>query len=204
MALAHLGIEAASEPVGFLGIRRIGDGKFRRVPVLENAGEFIEDSWRIAQYLEPRAADRSLFPDPSSRVYGRFTEHWVTGLFSQIGRIVVPDIFDLVADEDHPYFEESRERWLGRPIETLRINREQELPDFRGRLEPIRRLLLEQPFLNGTDPGYPDYQMFGALQWARVTCAIPLVASDDPVYDWFQRCLDLYDGLGRREPGYEW
>jgi hypothetical protein len=43
-----------------------------------------------------------------------------------------------------------------------------------------------------------------AFQWARVTSPVPLVTNEDPLYAWFQRCLDLYDGLGRREPGYDW
>jgi len=203
MSLAQLGIDAASERVGFMAIRRIGDGGFRRVPVLENEGEFVADSWQIAEHLD-RLTDQALFPDSASRAFARFTEYWVTSLFTCIGRIVVPDIATIVCAEDHPYFEESRERWLGEPIDLLRLRQEDELAALRERLDPARRVLAEQPFLGGAEPTYSDFQLFGAFQWARVTSPAPLVTSEDPIRDWFQRCLDLYDGLGRSEPGYDW
>lgn len=60
------------------------------------------------------------------------------------------------------------------------------------------------PYLCVDQPGYPDFQLFGAFQWARVSSPVPLVDAQDPLYAWFGRCLDLYDGLGRREPGYDW
>jgi len=40
---------------------------------------------------------------------------------------------------------------------------------------------------------------FGAFQWARVTSPLQLLAPDDVVSTWLNRCLDLYDGMGRRE-----
>ena len=30
------------------------------------------------------------------------------------------------------------------------------------------------------------------------------VEAGDPVHAWFHRVLDLYDGLARRNPGYDW
>jgi hypothetical protein len=33
---------------------------------------------------------------------------------------------------------------------------------------------------------------------------LALVEPGDPVHAWFQRILDLYDGLARRNPGYDW
>lgn len=203
MALASLGIEASSERVGFTAIRRIGDGHFRRVPVLENEGEFIDDSWAIAEHLD-RLSGRGLFPSDESRAFARFTEYWVASLSSSIGRIAVPYIAEIVCAEDHPYFEESRERWLGVPVDRLRLQCDEALAALRDRLEPARRRLAEDHFLSGDEPAYPDFQLFGAFQWARVSCPVPLVAEDDPLHAWFHRCLDLYDGLGRREPGHDW
>jgi len=36
--------------------------------------------------------------------------------------------------------------------------------------------------------------------WPRVTSTLPLLADDDPVKDWFERCLTLHGGLGAAEP----
>jgi hypothetical protein len=35
------------------------------------------------------------------------------------------------------------------------------------------------------------------LQWARIVSPKTIVQAGDPVADWFERCLDLYDGVGR-------
>lgn len=50
----------------------------------------------------------------------------------------------------------------------------------------------------GEGPLYADYLVFGPLQWARLTSDIPLLTPGDPVAAWFERCLDLYDGMGRK------
>jgi hypothetical protein len=40
--------------------------------------------------------------------------------------------------------------------------------------------------------------------WARTVSSFALVEPGDPVHAWFQRILDLYDGLARSNPGYDW
>ena len=47
-------------------------------------------------------------------------------------------------------------------------------------------------------PAFADYIPFGTLQWTRCVTTTDLLAHDDPVSLWFERMLDLYDGLGRR------
>jgi glutathione S-transferase len=61
-------------------------------------------------------------------------------------------------------------------------------------------MLKRQPFLGGEGPLFADYILFGALQWARVASPFPVLSADDPVADWFGRCLDLHEGLARRMP----
>lgn len=58
-------------------------------------------------------------------------------------------------------------------------------------------MLKFQPFLGGDRPLFADYIVFGALQWARIVSPHRLLAAGDVVTDWFERCLDLHDGLGR-------
>ncbi|TIP61822.1 MAG: glutathione S-transferase family protein, partial [Mesorhizobium sp.] len=43
-----------------------------------------------------------------------------------------------------------------------------------------------------------DYIVFGALQWARVASPYRLLDGSDVVAQWFERCLDLHGGLGRK------
>jgi glutathione S-transferase len=66
-----------------------------------------------------------------------------------------------------------------------------------GKLEPVRQTLSYQDYLGGDGPLFADYILFGALQWMRITTGVSALAQDDPVSLWFDRCLDLYDGVGR-------
>ncbi len=204
MALAHKGLEHVTVGVGFRGIRRIGDGRFRRVPVLELNGTWIDDSTRIAEELEARFPRPALFPTPAVRTLSRFIDDWAAPLFEPIGRIVVPDINGRVLDEDHPYFEDSRRRWLGMSFEAMIERRDDDLDEVRRALQPVRETVRGQPFLCGEEPGYPDYQVFGLFQWARTVCPVPLVTPDDPLRAWLERCLDLHGGVGRSSPACAW
>jgi glutathione S-transferase len=59
-------------------------------------------------------------------------------------------------------------------------------------------MLTYQPFIGGAAPLFADYIVFGAFQFARVVSSFQPLTEDDPVRAWFQRCLDLHDGLGAR------
>ncbi len=58
-------------------------------------------------------------------------------------------------------------------------------------------MLKGQDFIGGTSPLFADYVVFGALQWLRMTCSIPVLPPQGEVVDWFNRLLDMYDGMGR-------
>jgi hypothetical protein len=59
-------------------------------------------------------------------------------------------------------------------------------------------MLSYQPWIGGASPLFADYIVFGAFQWVRVTSPFQALAADDPVAEWFGRCLDLHGGVGRK------
>jgi glutathione S-transferase len=65
-------------------------------------------------------------------------------------------------------------------------------------LSPNSHLLGRQPFLGGVKPLFADYILFGAFQWARVISPLRLLDPDDPVAQWFERCLDVHGGEMRK------
>jgi glutathione S-transferase len=203
MALAHKGLAWESRATLFTGIADIGGGN-RTVPVIDDDGELIGDSWAIAEHLEARYPDRpSLFGGETGKSLARFVQNWtIAQMHAQIFRMIAADVHDALDPTDQGYFRESREKRLGRRLEEVQAARDDELPAFRAGLAPLRFTLQAQSFLGGKHPTYADYLPFGALQWARTTSAFRLLADDDPVLAWFDRCLDLYDGLGRRTPGH--
>lgn len=202
MALKHKSIEFETRPVPFTGIPGILDGSHKTVPVLDDAGTVVPDSFAIALYLEEAYPDRpSLFGGPGGAAAARFIERW-TNLTVNLGAMpfLVADIHARVKPEDDAYFRESREGRIGKRLEDVQAGREEKVAAFRKTLDPVRKTFDFQPFLGGDAPLFHDYILFGTLQWARVGSPFPLLEADDPISRWFETCLDLFEGYGREMP----
>jgi glutathione S-transferase len=203
MALAHKGLAVETRSTPFTGIARIAGGGQKTVPVIEDNGRAVADSWDIAVYLEESYTDRSsLFGGPGGMALAKFVESWAfTALHSQLSPLIAKDIHDRLLPEDQAYFRETREKRFGDRLENLQAGREQRLERLHAVLAPLSATLAKQPFLGGAAPLYADYIVFGSLQWARVISPFQVIpAPGVPVSGWFERCLDLFDGLGRCMP----
>jgi glutathione S-transferase len=200
LALAHKGLAFETQAVPFTGIPALLGGRFKTVPILDDGGTLVADSLAIADYLEDTYHGRpSLYGGPGGRAATRFVDRWaVTQLHVNVLKIVIRDIHDRLEPADQGYFRRSREARFSMPLEQLEDKSAARVEAVRSALEPLRATLALQPFLGGKAPLMPDYCVFGTLQWARVTSSVALLAGDDTVHAWFERCLDLYDGLGRR------
>ncbi len=199
LSLAHKGLAFDIAPVGFTEIPRLEQGATKIVPLLRDGEKLVSDSFDIALYLEEAYPDRPpLFSGEGGKAMARFVEGWSqTVLHPAIGRIAIMDIHDSLDPIDRAYFRASREERFGRPLEAVAEAGRGDLETFSAKLEPIRHMLKFQPFLGGDRPLFADYIVFGALQWARIVSPHRLLAAGDVVTDWFERCLDLHDGLGR-------
>ena len=201
MALAHKGLAYETRPTPFTGIKEIGGGFSHTVPVIDDGSKLVRDSFDIALYLEDAYPDRpSLFGGEGGRATARFVESWaLAAVHPPLLALIVKDIHDRLAAPDQAYFRASREKRLGLRLEEIQAG-EGRLDAFRATLAPLRLMLGKQPFVGGEAPLFADYVAFGPLQWARVISPFAVLADDDPVAEWFGRCLDLYDGLGRGMP----
>jgi len=205
MALAHKGLEVETIPWRFSEKDRLAFSGQGLVPVLVEDGEAVADSWAIAQWLEARYPKApSLFGGPAGLALTRFVNSWTdSALHPWIARMVVRDILDVIPPEDREYFRTSREQRFGCTLEEFVAGREALLPEFRKSLQPVRLTLRGQPFLAGETPGYADYIVFGAFQWARCTSPFRLLEAEDPVHAWRGRMLGLFNGLAGKALGYE-
>lgn len=192
MSLAHKGLTWKSVPTRFIEVPQVEGGASKTVPVIRDGDKVIADSFAIALYLEEAYPDRpSLFRGKGGEAMARFIERWSqTQLHPFLGSAAL----------NKPYFRESREKRYGKSLEAVIADRDAHLDAFRKRLDPLRDMLNYQPFIGGQTPLYPDYVVFGAFQWMRVTSSYPFLAEGDPVADWFGRCLDLHDSIGRKVP----
>ena len=206
MALAHKGLDYETVPMRFTEIAKIGDGSFKTIPVIEDGGTWVSDSWTIAEYLDDTYPDRPpVLGGSDGRQHARFVQDWSRSRISSlVMTMVVEDIYAQLAPEDKEYFLASRSERLGRDIAGIQEGREDRVLELRARLEPMRLVVTEAPFLGGELPTYADYVAFSPFIWARTVSPFALVEAGDPVHTWFQRILDLYDGLARKNPGYDW
>ena len=202
MALAHKGLPFERKNVCFTKVPEVEGGVSKTVPVIRDGSQVIADSFLIADYLEETYPDRpSLFGGEGGQAMARFVESWTNTVLHGVMRdIAMKGIHDALDPVDQAYFRSSREARVGKTLEQMAEGREAALKALPGTLMPLRVTLKSQPWLGGAAPLFADYIVFGAFQWVRMTSNAKLLEADDPVQDWFERCLDLYDGLGRSAP----
>lgn len=200
MALAHKGLGFETVPTAFTAIPRIEGGATAILPLIRDGETLVADSFQIAEYLEATYPDRpTLFGGEGGRATARFVE-----AFSQktlhpfLGFCAMKEIHDMLDAPDRAYFRQSREERFGRTLESFAADRVEGLAAFRARLDVLRVVLGRQPFIGGEGPLFADHILFSAFQWARVTTPYEVLEPADPVAAWFERCLDLYGGEGRK------
>ncbi|MXN64487.1 glutathione S-transferase family protein [Stappia sp. GBMRC 2046] len=198
-ALAHKGIEVEVRPTPFTKIKDIAPEAGKTVPILVDGDKTICDSTAIAAYLEDAYPDRpSLFGGEGGRAASHFFESYVISMMPIFASLVVKDVHDVLAPDDQAYFRTTREQRFGKSLEEVQAGRENRLGDLAKALKPLELMLASQPFVGGESPLYGDYVIFAALQWGRVVSDIDLLEAGTPVHAWFERLLDMYDGLGRK------
>ena len=199
MALAHKGLEVETVATLFTEIGSIEGGGQKTVPVIEDAGAVVRNSFSIALYLEEKYPDSpSLFGGDGGQKMAHFIDRWADAFIDkQLVRFCLLDIYHKLDEQDQPYFRASREKRFGCALEEVGGRSPERLEAFRESLLPMRLALRDRKFLGGETPLYADYSIFGSFQWARMVSDFSLLEEDDPVATWFDRCLDLYDGLGR-------
>ncbi|PSJ61211.1 glutathione S-transferase family protein [Pseudaminobacter soli (ex Li et al. 2025)] len=200
MSLAHKGLDFHSVPTTFIEVPNVEGGVSKTIPVIRDGETVVADSFQIALYLDEAYPDRpTLFGGEGGKAMARFIERWSQlTIHPYLGAAALMDIFAYQDNDNLAYFRESREARFGKKLEDVSAIRDAGLAAFRASLEPLRSMLGYQPFIGGKGPLFADYIVFGAFQWVRVTSPYPYLASDDPVAEWFERCLDLHGGLARK------
>jgi len=205
MALAHKGLAVKTIAWRFTERDAIAFSGSGTVPVIVDQGRAVADSWAIAQYLDEAYPDRPrLIEGEEARALMYFFKHWCErSLHGPVLRAVIMDLFNHLHEKDKPYFRASREKRFGKTLEEHGADRAGAIAALRSALDPLRPVLAEQPFVSGRRaPGFADYILFGSFQWPRAVSPVKLLESEDPVYAWRERMLDLYGGMARNAKGY--
>lgn len=197
MALAHKGVEPRFIPWHY-GEKKLPKGN-DKVPVLVDDGKVIADSGAIARHLEnSRANCPSLFGCDTGEAHTSFIAAWTDAVLQPaLFPIIVMDVYAQIKPEARDHYRSTREARLGSTLEKAAERREDRLPALRTTLEPLRVAVKQAEFVGGSEPTYADYCVFGAFMWVRCASGFEVLEEDDPVYDWRERMLDLFDGMAR-------
>jgi glutathione S-transferase len=203
-ALKHKGLDFGRVPMKFTDRACIAASGQDRVPVLDDGGTIVSDSWNIAVFLESEYPDRpSLFGGPIGQGTALVFNKWVDmSVQAALRPIAVPGAFKHVDPDDRDWFRVSREAIFGTTLEALAEGQTDALAQLRAVLEPVRAALASQPYLCGEAPAYVDYILMGSFMWPRGCSDVVLLETDDPVYAWRARMLGLFDGFAAGAAGY--
>ena len=201
LALHHKGLAFVLHPVAVSDKAAIAFSGQGKVPILKHDDHVVTDSWAIACYLERAFPDApSLFGGPVGESLTHFFNLWADGeLVPAIVPYLMRDVLDCVEEADARHLRSQIEAFFKKSLEQLAGERGKALEQVRRRLQPVRKALEQRRFLGGDAPAYADHILFGVLQWARVVSTATVLEADDAVAAWFERVLDLYDGVGRKE-----
>lgn len=202
LALKHKGLEDIERvTVSFRDRSPIAFSNQDRIPVLVDGDTWVNDSWDIACYLEDTYPDHpTLFGSDMGRAEALFINAWTQQIQNPgLINIVLWDAFQAVDPEDRDWWREDREKRFG-SIDSYKAGQSEKLAAWRQSLEPLRVTLGQQPYLSGETPAYPDYIVFASFQFARAIGRYDVIEADDPIREWCERILDLFDGYMRAAP----
>jgi glutathione S-transferase len=206
MALAHKGLEAEFIPCTFTQKDKIAFSGHDLYPVLTDGDVTVTDSWTIACYLEDRyGAGKPLFGGDMARSTTYFINSWAEAqLHPAIARTIIYDVFKHIDPADIEYFRKNREARFNRTLEEMGAEQAQHGRTLQQVLAPVRNVLAGQRWICGEASAYGDYIIFGALQWARCISPFPIVRAGDPVHEWRNRMIALYDNYADSVPHYDY
>ena len=191
-SLAHKNLAFKTIPVGFTEKYKLKFSGQNLVPVLDDGGTVIHDSWEIVDYLEdtyPNAP--KLFPGAEGRLLAKLTAEWINDKHKELLSFFVLDILNKLDLKDQKYFRKSREERYGIRLEDLQEGRENRIREFREvKLAPLRAHLTDRQFISGREPAYGDFAIFGTFQWARLVSNFDLLEQGDPIHDWRERMIN--------------
>jgi glutathione S-transferase len=202
MALRHKGLDFETLPVLLSDKTAIEFSGGKTVPVIKDKDTVVRDSWKIAEYLENRYQDSPpLFGGEIGRGVTQAFNTWADrALVPAMLRVIAADIHERVDALDEGYFRQTMEKALRMTLEESRAKRDAALLQLGKVLEPLQATFKRQAFLAGVAAAYADYILLSVFQWARVMSPQELLAPEDPLCQWRERMLDLYDGFARNVP----
>jgi glutathione S-transferase len=136
---------------------------------------------------------------PAGIAMTNFVQAWSNSqIHPAVAKVVLFDIYEMLDEPSKVLFRKKREAMFGTSLEAIHESRNDKVGLLGAALAPMEIHLKTAPYLGGVQPIFADYILFGALQWARMCATVDIIPHQGNVADWFNRLLDMYDGMGRK------
>ena len=205
MGIAHKGLDVTYVGCRHGDVEKLAFSGQAKVPVLVDGKHVICDSWDIACYLDDAYPERpALMDGPHGRALTRLVNIWAdTQIDIPIVRSSFLDIFNnLHPNVDAANFRATREKRFGLTLEAMQEGHAANVAELSRNLAPLRALLRKQKWINGAEPAYGDYVVFGSFQFPRCLTGRRFLENNDPIAEWFSRVSRRFGGLANTVPTF--
>lgn len=200
MALLHKGCEFETVPWLFTDKSATQDSGFSTVPVIKTNGEWVGDSWDIAQYLDQQYPEKpSLIGEGEQKEQvEKMRETCSNVVFPAIVPIIIKQVHTILSEPCQAYFRETREARLGAKLEDVSADPKEGVDNLANALEGLSADLGDAKFFGGDEPNYADYILFGTLKIADVVSQYDPIDKSSTIGQWFERTQQLFDGYAAK------
>lgn len=185
-------IEFVTIPVRFTDKDKISFSKQKLVPILDYKEGFVSDSWNIIIWLNENYPEKKIFINNSSKNFSYFLYLWTSRqLLPILFKIIAHDIPNVLEGDDVDYYIKTREERINGPIKKFVPIISSSIEEFRKLIDPIRKIIINNGYISGENPGIEDCIFFGNLKWVDVCSSCKLLDDEDPIYKWYKNLLKL-------------
>ena len=185
-------IEFVTIPVRFTDKDKISFSKQKLVPILDYKEGFVSDSWNIIIWLNENYPEKKIFINNSSKNFSYFLYLWTSRqLLPILFKIIAHDIPNVFEGDDVDYYIKTREERINGPIKKFVPIISSSIEEFRKLIDPIRKIIINNGYISGENPGIEDCIFFGNLKWVDVCSSCKLLHDEDPIYKWYKNLLKL-------------
>lgn len=201
MSLLHKGLDFNSEAWRFLEKDTIAESGHKAVPVINDNGTWVGDSWQIAKYLDEKYPENPLFNGKEGEAHAQLVDALCnTQIFPAAIPMAIYPVSQILDEENQAYFVETREAKLGGKLSEINAEPEEGKANLAKALVPFETMLNSSQFIGGDAPTYADYLLFGIIKWIDLVAGYRPIDNNSAVGQWFVRLENMYGGNAANAP----
>lgn len=195
-ALLHKGLQFETKAVPFADKSQYPDPQYGLVPVLLDNGEMVKDSAVISEWLDRKYPQSPLVASKAERAAANFYSAWAATYVNPALRpYLTLRVHAAAAEADKAFVRSTREARFGQSLEELAATFSPEKVE--AAFNVLAAPLANHRYLGGLAPNLADYIVMGPIMWQRAVTTSDFYKTPEPVAQWRDRMLDLFDGYAR-------